>query len=110
MIFCARATHGLRRMGRERPGALLFRRTRTVKLCSFDARSKGQTGSSLLRKQRASLEPHPSSCRTFCPELLQGEQIRGVFPDLLFFNGRSVVSDNPFQLGASISRCEGGHS
>ena len=29
-------------MGRERPGALLARRTRTVKLCSFDARSKGQ--------------------------------------------------------------------
>ena len=28
--------------GRERPGALLARRTRTVKLCSFDARSKGQ--------------------------------------------------------------------
>src|SRR2546422_4935126 len=35
----ARATRGLRRMGRERPGALLARRTRTVKLCSFDARS-----------------------------------------------------------------------
>ena len=29
-------------MGREQPGALLARRTRTVKLCSFDARSKGQ--------------------------------------------------------------------
>ena len=29
-------------MGRERPGALLARRTRTMKLCSFDARSKGQ--------------------------------------------------------------------
>jgi hypothetical protein len=42
MIFCARATRGLRRMGREQPGALLARRTRTVKLCSFDARSKGQ--------------------------------------------------------------------
>ena len=28
--------------GRERPGALLARRTRTVKQCSFDARSKGQ--------------------------------------------------------------------
>ena len=42
MIFCARATRGLLRMERERPGALLARRTRTVKLCSFDARSKGQ--------------------------------------------------------------------
>jgi hypothetical protein len=42
MISCARATRGLRRMGRERPGALLARRTRTVKRCSFDARSKGQ--------------------------------------------------------------------
>jgi hypothetical protein len=28
--------------GGERPGALLARRTRTVKRCSFDARSKGQ--------------------------------------------------------------------
>ena len=28
--------------GGERPGALLARRTRTMKLCSFDARSKGQ--------------------------------------------------------------------
>ena len=28
--------------GEERPRALLARRTRTVKLCSFDARSKGQ--------------------------------------------------------------------
>ncbi len=35
----ARATRRLRRMGKERPGALLARRTRTVKLCSFDARS-----------------------------------------------------------------------
>ena len=42
MIFCACATRGLRRMVRERPGALLARRTRTVKRCSFDARSKGQ--------------------------------------------------------------------
>ena len=38
----ARATRGLGRMRRERPGALLARRTRTVKRCSFDARSKGQ--------------------------------------------------------------------
>jgi hypothetical protein len=38
----ARATRGLRRMKRERPGALLARRTRTMKRCSFDARSKGQ--------------------------------------------------------------------
>ena len=42
MIFYARATRGLRRRGRERPGALLARRTRTVKLCWFDARNKGQ--------------------------------------------------------------------
>jgi hypothetical protein len=42
MISCARATRGLRRMERERPGAFLARRTRTVKLCLFDARSKGQ--------------------------------------------------------------------
>jgi hypothetical protein len=30
----------------ERPGALLARRTRTVNLCSFDARSEGQSGDS----------------------------------------------------------------
>ena len=33
-------------MERERPGALLARRTRTVKRCSFDARSEGQSGCS----------------------------------------------------------------
>ena len=82
MIFCARATRGLRRpslglmarlgvpvggrvrrtravedqsapipeekaskigrIGQERPGALLARRTRTFRKCSSDARSKGQ--------------------------------------------------------------------
>jgi hypothetical protein len=31
MIFCARATRGLRIVWRERPGALLARRTRTIK-------------------------------------------------------------------------------
>lgn len=35
----ARATRGLRRMRRERPGALLARKTRTMKRCSSDARS-----------------------------------------------------------------------
>ena len=42
MIFCAPGTRGLRRMGGEWPGALLARRTRTIRMCSFDARSKGQ--------------------------------------------------------------------
>ena len=36
----ARVTTG--RARRERPGALLARRTRTMKLCSSDARSRGQ--------------------------------------------------------------------
>ena len=49
MVSCARATRGLRRMGGERPGALLARRTRTMKLCSFDARSERQSGHSLLK-------------------------------------------------------------
>ena len=40
--LCARTTRGLRGMRRERPGALLARRTRTMKLCSSDARSRGQ--------------------------------------------------------------------
>jgi len=38
----APGARGLRRMGRKRPGALLARRTRTFRKCSFDARSKGQ--------------------------------------------------------------------
>jgi len=33
-------------MRRERPGALLARRTRTMNLCSFDARSEGQSDDS----------------------------------------------------------------
>ena len=43
MIFCARATRGLRRMGKEQPGALLARRTEEGMesddlLCSRNAR------------------------------------------------------------------------
>ena len=41
---CARTTRGLRRMERERAGALLARRTCTMKQCSFYARSEGQPG------------------------------------------------------------------
>jgi hypothetical protein len=40
MIFCARATRGLRRDGGEWPGALLARRARTMKRRSPDASSK----------------------------------------------------------------------
>jgi len=36
--------------GEERPRALLARRTRTMKLCSSDARSEGQSGDSLGRE------------------------------------------------------------
>ena len=46
----ARGTRALGRMGRERPGALLARRTRTIRMCSFDARSKGQPGPLPLRE------------------------------------------------------------
>jgi hypothetical protein len=35
---------------REWPGALLARRTRTIRMCSFDARSKGQPRPLPLRK------------------------------------------------------------
>ena len=41
MIFCARATRGLRGMGEERPGASLLAE-RAIKMCSLDARSRGQ--------------------------------------------------------------------
>src|SRR6266545_2501956 len=37
-------------MREERPGALLARRTRTMKLCSSDARSKGQPWPLLKRE------------------------------------------------------------
>jgi len=54
MIFCAHATRGLRRMGRERPGALLARRTRTVKLCSPGTRARlGALGVGRVRMLRA---------------------------------------------------------
>jgi len=64
----ARATRGLRRMRRERPGALLARRTRTMKLCSFDARSKGSLGHSLQERHKKSEGPrqgkwHVSACQ-----------------------------------------------
>ena len=52
----------LAKMGRggERPGALLARRTRTIKLCSFDARSKGQPRPLPLRESmRESEGPRP---------------------------------------------------
>ncbi len=43
---------------REWPGALLARRTRTIRMCSFDARSKGQPRPLPLRKSvRKSEEP-----------------------------------------------------
>ena len=42
----------LGRMEKERPAALLARRTRTIKLCSFDARSKGQPWPILSRGHR----------------------------------------------------------
>jgi len=59
MLSCARATRGLRRMVRERPGALLARRTRTVKLCSFDARSQGQPWPLPYREIKRIRRPSP---------------------------------------------------
>jgi hypothetical protein len=43
---CARATRGLRRGEGSRQTILLARRTRTIKRCSSDARSEGQSGCS----------------------------------------------------------------
>jgi hypothetical protein len=50
MIFCARATRGLRRMERQRPGALLARRAPTMKRWSLDVCSKIQPGSSHMEE------------------------------------------------------------
>ena len=50
MIFCARATRGLRRVGGEQPTILLARRGRTIRMCSLDARSEGQFGYPLLKR------------------------------------------------------------
>jgi hypothetical protein len=46
MIFCARATRGLRREGGSRQTVLLARRAPTMKRWSLDARSEGQSGDS----------------------------------------------------------------
>jgi len=43
MIFWARATRGLRRMERQRPGAILARRAPTMKRWSLDARNGDHT-------------------------------------------------------------------
>ena len=54
MIFCARAKRGLRRVGGEWPGALLARRTRTMKQCSPGTRARlGAIGVGRVRKLRA---------------------------------------------------------
>ena len=56
----ARAARGLRRMRRERPGALLARRAPTRKQWSLDARSKGQPRPLPLREvEKESEEPSP---------------------------------------------------
>ena len=43
MIFCARATRGLRMMRRSRQTVLLARRAPTIKRWSLDARSEEQS-------------------------------------------------------------------
>ena len=78
MIFRARATRGLGRTRREWPGALLARRTRTVKLCSFDARSKGQPWS-LLEVRCGKLEgPRPGSWHVLACQWVGGS-FKGTF-------------------------------
>jgi hypothetical protein len=47
MIFCARATRGLRRMRGSRQTVLLARRAPTIKRWSLDARSEEQSAYSL---------------------------------------------------------------
>ena len=63
----ARATRGLRRMRREWPGALLARRTRTIRMCSFDARSKGQPQPLPPRKAYETRRPSLDVCNRRCP-------------------------------------------
>jgi hypothetical protein len=50
MIFCVRTTRGLRRMERQRPGALLAHRAPTMKRWSLDVCSKIQPGSSHMEE------------------------------------------------------------
>ena len=47
MIFCVRATRGLRMTRGSRQTVLLARRTRTIRMCSSDARSEEQSAYSL---------------------------------------------------------------
>jgi predicted RNase H-like HicB family nuclease len=53
-------------MGRERPGALLARRTRTIGMCLFDARSRGQPIPLLVQVRRTVMN-HASYAR--CPRI-----------------------------------------
>jgi hypothetical protein len=48
MFPCSRNAWPQKERG-ERPGALLARRTRTIRMCSFDARSKGQPATPLKK-------------------------------------------------------------
>ena len=69
MIFCARATSGLRRV-EEQPGRPPARGTRTIRKCSFDARTRGSTRpsqktrvrDSKRRAVRVSLDPPALLC------------------------------------------------
>ena len=51
MIFCARATRGLRMMRRSRQTVLLARRAPTIKRWSLDARSEEQSVCSFWRSR-----------------------------------------------------------
>ena len=56
MIFCARATRGLRITQGSRQTVLLARRTPTIKRWSLDARSGRPIQATFLERIRASLE------------------------------------------------------
>ena len=57
MIFCARAPPASEGWEGSSQTVLLARRTRTIGMCSFDARSEGQSGDSLEDKVREIRRP-----------------------------------------------------
>ncbi len=72
MIFRAHATRGLRKKRMERPDVLLARRGPTIARWSLDARSKGQSGHSLLERNKRAWRDHlsPRSMAIVEPTLL----------------------------------------
>jgi hypothetical protein len=93
-------------MRREQPGALLARRTRTIRMCSFDARSKGQPRPLPLREAWEA----GTSCWTRAVESIPAAPANGPLAPLehpyggtLIQSGKAGRAINPALLEAFLS-------